>query len=315
MHFTLFSIFPLLVLTTFVHSAPTAPLDAATLLNNAQQAQQLNAQFRSANGTTTGTCNNGDTTCVQGAIASCINGQFDTSKGRCPATEQCFALPSVNSNGTTIACTSEKSARSLINAAGATGDVTGSVSGNPTNSINPASTLSGATPGFTASETAASNLDYYSMTTATTFAPTPAATAASNQPATTVTVTLIVTALPSPSMITTTLPTVTRTLSPEQASSLLASLLAQGAQTAPTTDSSSETVSSTVSATATVIPTATPNLDSYPGGEPSASLSSTVSASTTNIPLPASPSTITPVAIVNNTNSLPNPGSGGYNGY
>lgn len=42
----------------------------------------------------------GDTTCVQGAIASCVNGQFDTSKGRCSATQKCFALPSVTSSGT-----------------------------------------------------------------------------------------------------------------------------------------------------------------------------------------------------------------------
>ena len=57
MHFSLFSIYFLFVLTTFVHSAPTAPLDTTTLLNNAQQAQQLNAQFRSAKGTATGPCN------------------------------------------------------------------------------------------------------------------------------------------------------------------------------------------------------------------------------------------------------------------
>jgi hypothetical protein len=42
----------------------------------------------------------GDTTCIQGAIASCVNGQFDTSQGRCPPTQQCFALPSVNTDGT-----------------------------------------------------------------------------------------------------------------------------------------------------------------------------------------------------------------------
>ena len=56
MHFTLFFISSLFVLTTFVHSAPTASLDPATLLNNALEAQQLNAQFRNANSTATGSC-------------------------------------------------------------------------------------------------------------------------------------------------------------------------------------------------------------------------------------------------------------------
>jgi hypothetical protein len=57
MHFT--SIFILFILTTFVKSAPTPPaLDAQTLLQNAQAAQQLNAQFQSANNTAaTSTCN------------------------------------------------------------------------------------------------------------------------------------------------------------------------------------------------------------------------------------------------------------------
>ena len=45
-------------------------------------------------------CIDGNTTCVQGAIATCVNGQFDTSNGHCPATQECFALPSVNSSGT-----------------------------------------------------------------------------------------------------------------------------------------------------------------------------------------------------------------------
>ena len=57
MHFT--SIFVLFVLTTFVKSAPTPPtLDAQTLLKNAQEAQQFNAQFQSANNTAaTSPCN------------------------------------------------------------------------------------------------------------------------------------------------------------------------------------------------------------------------------------------------------------------
>jgi len=238
MHSTLFAIiFSLFVLTTFVHSAPTASLDSATLLNNALEAQKLNAQFQTAN-TATGPCNNGDTTCVQGAIATCVNGQFDTSQGLCPANQQCFALPSVNSNGTTITCTSEKIALSLIEAAGATGGITGSGSGG--SSINPSSTSS--TSSGTTSSTA----------TLTDSSTTPTSTALDDS---VVTVTQTVQVLASS---TTTLPTVTQTLSPEEAANFLSSLLAQGG---PTTTATSDVLSSTTPTSATNIPSSSASPD------------------------------------------------------
>lgn len=220
MHFTLSSVSFLFMFTTFVQSAPTQPpLNATELLNNALQAQQLNAQFQSSNSTLTGPCTNGATTCAQNAIATCVNGQFDSSNGTCSTTQQCFALPSVTTNGTTIACTSEKSAQSLINAAGASGGVTGSGSGNSTSSINPAS-ASSTSSGANAPETTTSDPDCMTTTTTTTTVDTPTPTAAS---ASVVTVTVTVT--PS-------LTSVTQTLSPEQASAVLASLLGQGSLTA-----------------------------------------------------------------------------------
>jgi len=288
----------ILVLTTFVYSAPTASLDSATLLNNALEAQKLNAQFQTVNSTATGSCTNGDTTCVQGAIASCVNSQFDISQGRCPANQQCFALPSVNSGGTTVACTSEKIALSLIEAAGATGGITGSGSGSSINPASASSTLSGATPGTSTDSI------------------TPTSTSL-NQSVVTVTVTLQVMASG-----TTTLPSVTQTLSPEQASSLLSSLLAQGGPTTTATpvdlNEPSETLSSTVSTTATDsdIPTTTPD-SNCPNDEPSEVLSSTVPASATNIPSSSSPPSATPVEIANPTVSPTGLGttSGGYSSY
>jgi len=308
MHSTLFStFFSLFVLTTtFVHSAPTASLDSATLLNNALEAQKLNAQFQTADSTATGSCNNGDTTCIQGAIASCVNGQFDTSQGRCPPTQQCFALPSVNTDGTIITCTSEKNALSLIEAAGASGGITGSDSdGSSIDSASPSSTSSGTTLGTTTS------MDPITTPTST----------ALYESAVTVTVTVQV--LPSG---TTTLPSVTQTLTPEQASNLLSSLLADGGSTTTATSDSlnepSETLSSTVSATATdsdVPPTTTPN-SNYPNDdEPSDVLSSTVFASDTNIPSssPTPSPSATPIDIANATVSPTGLGSasGGYGGY
>ena len=255
----------------------------------------------------------GDTTCFQGAIASCVNGQFDTSQGLCPANQQCFALPSVDSNGTvsqipnkyfsrgkfsvllfiyyftqTITCTSEKIALSLIEAAGATGGITGSGSGG--SSTSPSSTSSGGT-------STATSLNSSITSTST----------ALNDSVVTVTVTVQVLA-----SSTTTLPTVTQTLSPEEASSLLSSLLAQGGPATTATsdalDVPSQTLSSTVSATATGsdnLPTATPDSNSP--------------TSATNIPSSsASPDASgTPVDIANTTASPTGLGSasGGYSGY
>jgi len=310
MHSTLFSTFFFLfvLITTFVHSAPTTSLDSATLINNALEAQKLNAQFQTADSTATGSCNNGDTTCVQGAIASCVNGQFDTSQGRCRPNQQCFALPSVISNGTVITCTSEKNARSLIEAAGATGGITGSDSDG--SSIDPASassTSSGTTPG---------------TTTSTDSITTPTSTALNDS---VVTVTVTVQVLPSG---TTTLPSVTQTLSPEQASSLLSSLLANGGTATTATSDSlngpSETLNSTVSTTATdsgVPPTATPDSNHPNDGGPSDVLSSTVPASDTGTNIPSSSPTpfpsATPVDIANTTVSPTGLGSasGGYGSY
>ena len=187
-----------------------------------------------------------------------------------------------------IACTSKKSALSLINAAGAPGDVTGSGSRSSINPASASSTLSGATTG-----------------TATMDDMTPTSSTAPDDSAVTVTVTLI-------PFSTTTLPTVTQTISPEQASSLLSSLLAQGG---PATTASSDslyepsvTLSSTVSATATPDPNCS-------NDEPSEVLSSTVPTSPTNISSSASPTATTPAEIANATSSPTSLGSGGYSGY
>ncbi|KAF8804663.1 hypothetical protein BYT27DRAFT_6694604 [Phlegmacium glaucopus] len=299
MHFPLSSISIFFLLTTCVQTAPTAPLDAATLLKNAQEAQGLNAQFRSGNSTATGSCTNGDTTCAQNAIATCVNGQFAISNVRCPATQQCFALPSVKANGTIVTCTSEKNAQSVINAAGATGDVTGSGSGASTspkkNHGSASPTSSTPIAAATSAETAAS-MDADCMTDTPTSRP----TATTPQSVVTVTVTVI----PS---VPTTLPPVTTTLSPDQASSLLA----QGGPAAtdePDCGSEpSEALTSAFPASATDIPPVT------------ASYSMATQSAEPKITPSASASATTAAAIANNTGSSADSGSGygagGYSGY
>ncbi|KAF8626695.1 hypothetical protein AX15_004731 [Amanita polypyramis BW_CC] len=100
----------------------TSLADKATLLANGKAAQRLNAQFQSLKATDP--CTNGEKVCVSNSIAHCANGKWQI-EGKCPKTEQCFALPSLTSNGTTTTCTSQKTAESLFDAIGVPGGATG----------------------------------------------------------------------------------------------------------------------------------------------------------------------------------------------
>jgi len=94
-------------------------LDAATLLLNGQQALVLNCQFQSLqNG---GSCTPGESACFQQQLATCVNGTWQPLP--CPSNKQCFALPSVRTNGTFIACTSPNNAASIIAATGIQTDI------------------------------------------------------------------------------------------------------------------------------------------------------------------------------------------------
>ncbi|GBE86208.1 hypothetical protein BKA93DRAFT_748474 [Sparassis latifolia] len=88
---------------------------------NGQAAQALNAQFASL--TANSTCNAGDNACISSGFAQCVNGQY-VNLG-CASGLQCFALPLVNKQGTSIACTTQADALARIQATGAQGGVTG----------------------------------------------------------------------------------------------------------------------------------------------------------------------------------------------
>ena len=57
------------------------------------------------------------------AFAQCVSGKWVLTP--CSSGNQCFALPLVNSAGTTLACTSTSDAQSRFANAGATGGVDG----------------------------------------------------------------------------------------------------------------------------------------------------------------------------------------------
>jgi hypothetical protein len=108
-------------------TAAAAPAAAAAdakpfTLQNGKDAQALNAQFASL--TASSSCTNGQQACVQGGFAQCVGSTFQITQ--CAGGTQCFALPLVNSAGTSITCSTEADATARIAATGATGGLTGS---------------------------------------------------------------------------------------------------------------------------------------------------------------------------------------------
>ncbi|KAK0191962.1 hypothetical protein F5146DRAFT_1102187 [Armillaria mellea] len=82
---------------------------------NGEDAKTLNAQFASL--TASSPCTDGDDACVNGGFAQCVGSQFTITQ--CGGGTQCFALPLVNSAGTSITCTTQADADSRIAATGA----------------------------------------------------------------------------------------------------------------------------------------------------------------------------------------------------
>jgi len=106
-----------------VSAASTSAAGSSTSfqLQNGQDAQKLNAKFATL--TASSSCSEGDQACVNGGFAQCVGGKFVITQ--CAATTTCAALPLVNKEGTSIACTTESDAEARITATGATGGITG----------------------------------------------------------------------------------------------------------------------------------------------------------------------------------------------
>jgi hypothetical protein len=130
---TLFATLVLFSPAAFSHPLSRRQLSADTLLQNGQEAQSLNAEFDTLQ--VTDPCNNGDIACIQGALAQCINGQWETQS--CPTSLQCFALPDVDQQGVTVGCTDQATAQGLITATGAQGGVSTPADANSTTIDDP----------------------------------------------------------------------------------------------------------------------------------------------------------------------------------
>ncbi|KIM42152.1 hypothetical protein M413DRAFT_444619 [Hebeloma cylindrosporum] len=287
---------------TFVQSAPTAALDAATLLKNGQEAQNLNAQFKTIK--LSDACGGTGLTaaCVGNAISNCVNNAWNSTNGACSKSQQCFAIPNVQSNGTTLTCTSEKNALSVINASGAKGGIAGADASGSTNGTD-----------------SSSSSDPSSSSTAV--EPSGATPSPSPESSATPTVTVTVTVTPNA----TTLPATIRTLSPQEASSALSSILAQGTSipssaSATSIDSASPTATTSLPPSTIILLTAAPETSASASLSASASTAST-SASTTIILLTAASETSVPpslsasAAAASISASSDSSGGYGYGGY
>ena len=68
-------------------------------------------------------CSDGEVACIHGVFAKCDHGKFVQTP--CGGGTQCFALPLVNSPGTSVTCTTEGDAAARIQRTGATGGIRG----------------------------------------------------------------------------------------------------------------------------------------------------------------------------------------------
>ncbi|KAH9948023.1 hypothetical protein B0H21DRAFT_690852, partial [Amylocystis lapponica] len=104
-------------LTVLVSAALALGSPVSFQLQNAIDAQKLNAQFTTL--TASSSCSEGQQACVTSALAQCNNGTWALTS--CSAATSCVALPLVNKPGTNITCGDVADAVSKIVAAGAQG--------------------------------------------------------------------------------------------------------------------------------------------------------------------------------------------------
>ncbi|EJF66081.1 hypothetical protein DICSQDRAFT_124135 [Dichomitus squalens LYAD-421 SS1] len=110
-----------LALASFVAAGPVAEKRASFTLSNGKEAQKLNSKFASLSADSK--CSGGEVACIHGVFAKCDHGIFVQTP--CGGGTQCFALPLVNSPGTSVTCTTEADAAARIQRTGATGGIKG----------------------------------------------------------------------------------------------------------------------------------------------------------------------------------------------
>ncbi|PFH51909.1 hypothetical protein AMATHDRAFT_74604 [Amanita thiersii Skay4041] len=133
--------------TTTTSSTSSSNGSAGFKLQNGKDAQALNAKFATLDANTA--CTSGENACVGTAFGQCVGGKFQTTQ--CAGGLNCFALPLVNSAGTSITCTTEADATSRIAATGATGGIKSNGGSSSTSVTSTGSSTSNDSTGSSAS--------------------------------------------------------------------------------------------------------------------------------------------------------------------
>ncbi|KAL5518696.1 hypothetical protein ACEPAH_379 [Sanghuangporus vaninii] len=120
--------------------ARPAPQDSSFQRQNGEDAINQNQQFASL--TADSACNTGDNACVNQEFAQCVDGKFILTP--CGSGLICAALPLVNSQGTTVTCTTQSDLETRIAATGASdSDGSGDSSGSTSDSSSSSASSSG----------------------------------------------------------------------------------------------------------------------------------------------------------------------------
>ncbi|THU88905.1 hypothetical protein K435DRAFT_679024, partial [Dendrothele bispora CBS 962.96] len=121
---TLFATFAGVNSAPTLHSRPShksslhlARADAELVKQNAITAQGLNAKF--ATMSESDSCQDGQTACISNGFAQCVGSKWQVQA--CTGDLQCFALPLVNSQGTSLTCDTPEDAAARFQNAGVTG--------------------------------------------------------------------------------------------------------------------------------------------------------------------------------------------------
>ncbi|GBE78481.1 hypothetical protein BKA93DRAFT_537108 [Sparassis latifolia] len=129
------SVYFAVLVSTAAFAAPAYVSRAGFALQNGEKAIALNNQFKTL--TANSSCTSGDIACVNSEFAQCVNGQYVLHS--CGTTLICAALPLVNSEGTSVTCTTQGDLDARIAATGATN---GTSSPSAVSSVAPVSSAS-----------------------------------------------------------------------------------------------------------------------------------------------------------------------------
>ncbi|KAF9260568.1 hypothetical protein L218DRAFT_872014, partial [Marasmius fiardii PR-910] len=104
------------------HARDVIPRANDVQKQNALDAQKLNAAF--ANLKETDSCQDGTTACISGGFAQCVQSKWQVTP--CSVGTECFALPLVNKEGTSLSCDTADNAATRFKDAGVDGGAAGS---------------------------------------------------------------------------------------------------------------------------------------------------------------------------------------------